>query len=726
MAFVPAFAVFVVRSADMNIYSFPAIAAFVINLTITFIIFFGNPRSSVNRWISAFVLSFAVWNISEIFILASGSEQGAALAAQVLYRVIFIIPAFYVVSAYHFPQSLSRLTGSALFYVIVFLFPVAFLISSFPNFHIKLISLSGSSAVYFYRIVVRPDFQSISLLTTFFAYLLWGSVVMFRKIPALRTTTQKRRARLFLSGGLIFLFIALLLFIVEKLAKETLYFYTASTILSFVITMFFAAAVLRGQMFKSQRAMKSGIAYSIASSIILAIYFLSVQAVTEGLLNYLKISSYAANALFVLVLIFLIRPLELRIHRTLDNLLSRDLNRYRHGMVTFSRAISNYLSPPEFFRRVETFLLRQFHIQNVLIFIRNGKPGESSFSEWKNEAGSLRLKDDCFLVQYLRHVKRGVEFYDIERKNINEEICSSLESKGVRLLLPLFSADELIGILAISVRRSGREFTPEMIDALSIFANEVATAFQRNLTIEKMREKEQEQFRSRHLASLGQLTAGVAHEIRNPLNVMSASAQTLLKKELSKEEENELKQFIVDESDRLNKILTDFLSLSRLRSPKNEDVPLSEILEKVRAAILSTAGDINVHISYDAMTDTLSTDRDLLYQLLFNLGVNAGEAIKERCKSDPDFDCSAGIVSLSTGIEEGIHEISVSDNGIGIPDQNREKLFEPFYTTKETGTGLGLSISHNIAEALGGKISILSRNGETVFTVRFETMKELT
>ena len=393
-------------------------------------------------------------------------------------------------------------------------------------------------------------------------------------------------------------------------------------------------------------------------------------------------------------------------------------------MVTFSRAISNYLPPDEFFRRVETFLLRQFHIQNVLILLKGGSPEEPRFSEWKDGPGGLQLKDDCFLVQHLRRAKRVVQFYDIDRKNIDGEVCSILESKGVRLLFPLLSADELIGVLAISVRKSGQEFTAEMIDALSIFANEVATTYQRNLAIEDIRNEEQEHFRVQHLASLGQLTAGVAHEIRNPLNVMSASAQTLLKKELSKDEEKELKQFIVDEADRLNKILTDFLSLSKLRSSKNENVSLQEILEKVRAAILSTAGNIDVQISHRSIPATFSTDDDLLYQLLFNLGINAVEAITERCKSDNDFDCTDGIVSFWAASGEGGLEISVSDNGIGISEDNREKVFEPFYTTKDTGTGLGLSISHNIADALGGKIRIVSRKGETIFTIRFETMKE--
>lgn len=328
------------------------------------------------------------------------------------------------------------------------------------------------------------------------------------------------------------------------------------------------------------------------------------------------------------------------------------------------------------------------------------------------------------MVRHLQRAGRPVEFYDIDRNNIEENVRSLFESIGVRLLFPLLSAGELMGILAISVRKSGEEFTGDMIDALTIFANEVATAYERNLTIERIRRQEQEHFRVQHLASLGQLTAGVAHEIRNPLNVMSTSAQTLLKKKLNEQDEKELKQFIVDEADRLNKILTDFLSLSKLRPPKYETVSLGELLQRVQTGVMAAAGEIEVQVKIGEPDTEVLTDRDMLYQLLFNLGSNAVEAIKERCKSDAAFSCSKGLVTISTSIEERRVHISISDNGGGIPEDSFGKVFEPFYTTKETGTGLGLSISHNIAETLGGHITVNSGKGATVFSFTCDIKKE--
>jgi signal transduction histidine kinase len=711
----------------MIIYSFPAIVAFVINFTVAFAVFFGNTRSSANRWISAFVLGLAVWNLSEIFVLASGSQQGATFAAQILYRAIFITPAIYLVAAYHFPQGESSSTRGPVFNLVVFLIPVLLLLSSFLHFHIRLIPLSDSGAVYYYRLVIRPDFQSVSLLSTFFVYLFWGSIVMIRKISTLRTTNQKHRARLFLLGGTIFLVSSLMLFIVEMFAENTLIFYAASTLLSSVVSGFFAIAVLGGRMFKSPRAIRSSVAYSVASSIILTVYFLSVEAVTQGLLNYFRISSYAANALFVLGLVLLIRPLEQRIYGTLDRLLNRDVRRYRHSMVTLSRELSNYLSVGDLFRRVEVFLSRQFQIQQVFVLIRNEKSLDQSrrhsFSDWKQQPDCLTIEQDCQLVHRLLETRRAIEFYDIERE-CDRTLCSQLESKSIRILVPLFAEDDLVGILAIGMKKSGRELTADTLDALTIFANEVATAYHRNSTIEHMREKERQEFRTQHLASLGQLTAGVAHEIRNPLGVISMSAQTLLKKELNKKEESELKQFIVDEADRLNKILTDFLRLSKLREPKYETVALDEMLERLQAAITPAASDIDIRVLSDSTARTVLTDPELLYQLLFNLGINAVDAIKERCKVDPDFSVSRGTVTFATDEQGGRLNISVSDNGTGIPEEHLQKVFEPFYTTKEAGTGLGLSISHNIAETLGGHLHASSGKGQTIFTFTCELTKE--
>jgi len=702
----------------MNVYSFPAIVAFVINFTVGFAIFFGNTRSSANRWISAFVLSLAVWNLSEIFVLASGSQQGATFAAHILYRAIFITPAIYVVAAYHFPPDESTSTLGPLFNLVVLFVPVILLLSSFPHFHIRLIPLSDSEDVYYYRIVIRPDFQSVSLLSTFFVYLFWGSIVILRKISALRTTTQKHRARLFLLGGTVFLVSSLMMFIVEMFAESTLMSYAAPTVLSSVVSGFFAVAVLRGRMFNSPRAMQSSVAYWLASSIVLTVYFMSVEAVTQGLLNYLRISSYAANALFVLGLVLMIRPLEMSIYETLGHFLNRDVNRYYHDMATFTREISNYLPAGELFRRVEVFLSHHFQVQRAIVLTRDEKSLDESlghsFSDWRKQLDCLYTEQNCQVVHQLLKTKRAIEFHDIGRE-CDRTLCSQLESKNIRILVPVFADDDLIGILAIELKKSARGFTTEMRDALTSLANEVATAYHRNSTIEHMREKERRELRTQYLASLAQLTAGIAHEIRNPLGTISTSAQTLLTKRLPDKEDHELKQFIVIEADRLNKILTDFLNLAKLGPPNFESVSMGDVLQRLQTALTSSADHIEIRISNANTASEVITDRELLYQLLLNLGINAVDAIKERCKSDPDFSCSKGRITIGMSVQEARLNISVSDNGIGIPKERIGRVFEPFYTTKQTGTGLGLSICHNIAETLGGRLQLTSRKGETIF-----------
>jgi len=104
----------------MNIYSLPAIISFTVNFSIAFIVLMEKLRVVLHRWFAAFILSFAIWNLAEILILNSADMLPALLGAQILYRVIFLAPAFYVIISYLFPKNLSTFATNPLFYVAVY------------------------------------------------------------------------------------------------------------------------------------------------------------------------------------------------------------------------------------------------------------------------------------------------------------------------------------------------------------------------------------------------------------------------------------------------------------------------------------------------------------------------------------------------------------------------------------------------------------------------------
>ena len=222
------------------------------------------------------------------------------------------------------------------------------------------------------------------------------------------------------------------------------------------------------------------------------------------------------------------------------------------------------------------------------------------------------------------------------------------------------------------------------------------------------------------LAAVGELSASIAHEIRNPLAAISGSVE-LLTRELSLSGENErLMDLIIKESDRLNLILTDFLAYARITRPVYNKVDLCHTVSDVIKLLhhhSSFRDNIRIALESDQAIVYVVGDEDLIKQLLLNLVLNA-------CES---FAGEAGKVVLRIVVDhrQGAVELYVQDNGPGMAGNIRERVFEPFYSTKKGGTGLGLSIVHRIVSTMHLELNVDSQPGYgTTFLVQFRSYSQ--
>ncbi|OQX22755.1 MAG: two-component sensor histidine kinase [Desulfobacteraceae bacterium IS3] len=222
----------------------------------------------------------------------------------------------------------------------------------------------------------------------------------------------------------------------------------------------------------------------------------------------------------------------------------------------------------------------------------------------------------------------------------------------------------------------------------------------RNLETIRLREQLS---RAERLSSLGEMVAGISHEIRNPLGIIRSSAELLKKKMLKFDPSNTIPDIIVEESTRLNNIVTDFLNYAKPRTPNPALCRADEILEKNIAFLSSqTEGHgYEIQRDYDENLPEIMADPDMLYQAFLNILINAMQAMPE-----------GGKIHIKTFSSEKDITISFKDEGNGIPDAILEKIWDPFFTTKETGTGLGLGIVRNIIASHGGTIHIGNRKSE--------------
>jgi signal transduction histidine kinase len=225
-----------------------------------------------------------------------------------------------------------------------------------------------------------------------------------------------------------------------------------------------------------------------------------------------------------------------------------------------------------------------------------------------------------------------------------------------------------------------------------------------------LREAEAAVRRSDRLAALGQLTAGLAHELRNPLGTMRASAEMLLKQTKSEDEvTRELAGFIASEVDRTNSLITRFLQFARPMHLRSEPTNLAEVIDRSvdELARHNPPYDVAVFKNYSPELRPIQLDAELMQRVFYNLLLNAAQAT-----------APGGAITVKTRQVDGMAEIAVIDRGTGIDKEHLENIFNPFFTTKSDGVGLGLAIVSKIVDEHGGNITVDSEKGSgSVFRV---------
>ena len=227
--------------------------------------------------------------------------------------------------------------------------------------------------------------------------------------------------------------------------------------------------------------------------------------------------------------------------------------------------------------------------------------------------------------------------------------------------------------------------------------------------LREIRELKESVRRSERLASLGRLAAGIAHEIRNPLSSIRGFAQFFHKRFTGHQEEQEYAAIMVREVDRLNRVITELLDFARPRELRREPCSLRKIIDDTLQLLTMelTAKNVLVEKDYAVELTLIQADQEQLSQAFLNLLLNALHAVEK-----------GGKISIGLKQYPGHISITWADNGCGIPPGDREKIFEPFFSSKRQGTGLGLAIVHQILENHGGEIRVTNRpGGGTVFSI---------
>jgi signal transduction histidine kinase/putative methionine-R-sulfoxide reductase with GAF domain len=303
------------------------------------------------------------------------------------------------------------------------------------------------------------------------------------------------------------------------------------------------------------------------------------------------------------------------------------------------------------------------------------------------------------------------------------------------VVIPLLVKEKSLGAIAADHTEPGKNITRETLESVMTFAQQAGLAIHNALmyqelkafsqqmeekiqkTTADLRKTEAQLIRSEKLAALGQLSAGIAHEIRNPLTSINILIHSLTENLPTEDSRWEDLKVIEEEILRINEIVDQFLRFAKPASPlleKTNLIPIfEEILQLLRPQI--ERGRIAVKKEFDPLP-LITVDKEQIKQVILNLLMNAIQAMP-----------GGGELSLGGRFSKDGYwvELTIQDSGVGIPQGDLEKLFDPFFSTKEGGIGLGLSIAHRIIDQHHGKIEVESTPGKgTRFTISLPVLTE--
>lgn len=306
-------------------------------------------------------------------------------------------------------------------------------------------------------------------------------------------------------------------------------------------------------------------------------------------------------------------------------------------------------------------------------------------------------------------------FLDIDRSNdifsfltIREQ--NLLKDLNAGLIYPFIVMNQVKGLLCIG-RKSNGLYDPGDLHQMKVVLDQAGFAFENAYHYHLQKERTRKMYRADRLATLGELAAGAAHEIRNPLTTIRSSIQ-ILKKQLRHPCDIEMADDLIAEVDRINGIIEGMLSFAKPQEPRKESINLKTLLVQSVQLIsnLTSKTNLVVNLHYNAENESIIADPDQLKQVFLNILLNAIQSIKsDEGKVTVEVnEVTDGAAYLNNS---GSYIIEISDNGQGIATEYLDRIFDPFFTTKTNGTGLGLSISYGIINRHGGEIGLKSEAG---------------
>jgi signal transduction histidine kinase len=416
------------------------------------------------------------------------------------------------------------------------------------------------------------------------------------------------------------------------------------------------------------------------ATVVLTVYVFGIRTIGDWMTRAYGVRPGLVEALLILALALLAAPLRGWLAQRFHKLFEREAALYKEILSRIGAYAGQYKDLSDLLHFVEERTTQALGLRKLKIFTEVSNSWVKDALDLSQVNGWETLEDEPLLLDH-----------------------------GFKLGYPMRREDKIEGLLAVD--GSPSTLTTDVRSVMELLAGQVAIAIDDSRLLAENLRLERELAERERLALLGRMAATVAHEIKNPLSAIKSIAQVMREDEqLSHEYERDLR-LIVGETDRLSQSVTQLLSFARKESAAEQPQTVEELLNSVVHLFQANAREQGVNLTCANRCDATLSGKcvSALRDAVSNLLLNALQATP-----------SGGEVKLVAEAAAGELLISVADSGAGVPAELRERIWEPFFTTRQRGTGLGLAIVRKRVQEVGGSASLaVSSNGRgAVFQLR--------
>jgi signal transduction histidine kinase len=460
--------------------------------------------------------------------------------------------------------------------------------------------------------------------------------------------------------------------------------------------------------------MAKGLSYLLSFSLLGVPLFFLIGYLEKHFFHDIQIIFTIILIMFGICSILLFGFIKARIDRAMHQIIVKDKYNYHQILRDFSRRLVTIVDLDRLLNMLADTIEKSMGVEKIAVSLLDPEKDlfRARLIRGSSKGESLKISEPT--IQFLQDRREAIlriELDWVEKKPVAEELAAVLSQFEAEVFLPLIFMDRLIGFINLGPKPEQQIYYPEDLNLLYPLANQVAIAIENSNLYDSLKKSQTIIRRADRLASLGTLIASLAHEIRNPLVSIKTFTQLLPERIEDEEFRNYFLKVASGEIDRLTGLINELLGFARPSEPRLEGEDVNALIDKMEVLIATEARkkDVTLHKNYALNLPQVRIDAEQIKQVLLNILLNAIQAIR-----------GEGRIWIETRVvqvplvekPEPFIQIEVRDTGVGIPQENLERIFDPFFSTRPEGSGLGLAISHQIIHDHRGFITVESEVGK--------------